>query len=239
MKPAIVYWAINEYDPAIWAQKKLLLQDPESLFVDRFGINTSPSRSSRMLSCPAHRSTKSNMYMFRFPLDMKFSFNENGQVMNDQLHAHMVHPSEQNSSTDRWTIILKFPIIFYSETSLEMEITPPYFHKTAISEHGHIAVGKFNISKWFRPVNWEFVLWPQHKIFTCTKGDPSMYLRFMTDRPVLLKQFRMSDFAFSVGAACASMPSHEHNKPLSYRYAQFEKSNISKSLIKDIKNSLI
>ena len=54
--------------------------------------------------------------------------------------------------------------IFFSEENVNLEILPPYLHKTELQNHGVISTGEFNISRWFRPINFEFLLWENEKL---------------------------------------------------------------------------
>lgn len=232
-KRTTVYWAVNEADYLQWAQRKLLLRSPVPLAFSKFGIGHGSSRANTMLKCPAHRASKQNIYTIPFPTSMDITFDDTGSILNAGAHKSLieVYPSV----TSRITFNIKFPILFFSEESVTIEILPPYLHDPVSAKHGHVAVGSFNIAKWFRPVNFEFVLWPDRKDFVCNEGDPMAYVKFHAKSPVILKEFKPDQKVFDTTIACSSICSVDSKRSLEYRYDQFKKSGMKKSLLSSIK----
>ena len=53
--------------------------------------------------------------------------------------------------------------------------------------------GRYDIGKWFRPLEFPFILKEAFDTFTVKEQDVLYYVRFHTNRPIIFKQFIMTD----------------------------------------------
>lgn len=234
-----IYWAVLAKENS-WPTKRLLISNPDMLIKDISEIDSEMSRYKASLVCPAHKQSKKNMFFLKFPFSANYTLDETGAVSSDQIHSHYVVKVQMSELTNRHTILLDLPMIFFATESVEMELLPPYLHQTIASQYGVIATGKFDISQWFRPVHLEHILWKNMHSFKCQEGEPSMYLKFYTDKKINLKEFRSNDILCSISNACATHSfDYKKNQTLASRYDKFTKSSIPSVLIKEIEKNLI
>jgi len=245
-----VYWAIHARETD-WAIRRLVQENPVFLNKDDIDMNQKDTRSQVLLSCPAHQDSKSNMLFFKFPIDADFEFDEEKKLIGSPKNAHFLRignpdynaenvPSlTNNQQSQRMSVSFEFQTIFFCEDSLEMEILPPYLHNTVASQYGAQVTGKFDIGQWFRALNVEYLLWNNIKTFKCKDGDPSMYVKFYTDKKIILKEFRPNNFLHSSAIACESLTSHFKNyQTLQWRYNRFNPS-LKCAVLQEIKKNLL
>jgi len=240
-RPVVVYWACIS-SPQEWFEHKLILPKPKPLISDFLGTDEEPdkeSRSKKVLQCPAHKFSKSNMFSIQFPFDMKVYIKENGQIEPGMPFSSLWQTNENNKDKIRMSLQFRLQYIFFTEKNMELEILPPYLHKTEVSQYGHVASGKFNISKWFRAISIEYLLWPNTNMLSCLSSDVAMYLKFYSSIPVILKEFIPNEFIRQCANASASAMKITPKKSLDFRYSQFENSGLTSSIVKNIKGNLI
>lgn len=129
--------------------------------------------------------------------------------------------------------------MFFSEDDIEVELIPPYFHKTKASEYATILSGKFNISKWFRPINATFSLWDNSKELILSKSDPLGYIKFNTNNKIILKEFKQTEIIKKVIWECVSLKEKFPNLPLTESYNRFLINRKHKEVLEEIKRNLI
>jgi hypothetical protein len=129
--------------------------------------------------------------------------------------------------------------LFFSEDEINIQLTPPYFHKTKASEYATVLSGEFNISKWFRPIIPTFSLWDSSKELVISEQDPLAYVNFITDKKIILQEFTETEKIKHIMNECIMMKEKFPNLPLSESYNKFLLSNKHKELIKEIKNNLV
>jgi hypothetical protein len=126
--------------------------------------------------------------------------------------------------------------LFFSEDDISIQLTPPYFHKTKASEYATVLSGEFNISKWFRPIIPTFSLWKSSKELVLSEEDPLAYVNFITDKKVVLQEFKETTKIKSIMHECVLMKDRFPNLPLSENYNRFVLNKKHKALIEEIKN---
>lgn len=264
----VVYWAVyaKEYD---WALQRLLVSNPTPLAKDAMGMNifekvegdNTPPRSKVLLKCPAHVDTKTNIVMPSWPFSGHFEFDDEGQIIGQPENLNFVwvgnphyteqqkkernttnRPFEQNHpGANRFSISFNQSLIYFCEEELIMEIMPPYLHNAETSSYGNVITGEFDISKWFRPVWPEYLLWENVKKFSCKEGEPSMYIKFQTNKKIVFKEFRSTNIIHSIAQACISLSSviRGRNEGLEGRYNRFVTRSLKSAVANEIKKNLL
>ena len=130
---------------------------------------------------------------------------------------------------------------FFCEEPLMMELTPPYFSEAPHTKDGVVVSAKFDVGRWFRPVTAEFQIWnTENDKFTISKNEPLFYVKFNTDRKVVLKRFTMTPELHKVGSAVLKTRNLFGTfRPLEERYKDFERSRTNKLILKIIKENLL
>lgn len=240
-----VYWAVLA-TTAIWPQKRILQQAPRLLLHDKNNFSTSyyegeeDHYEATISRCPAHQKSKNNIFYIPSPLDIRYELDNFGTITSDQKYSNYVNHIRKAQYDNRFTVQLDFQYIFFSKENISIEVFPPYLHKTELQNYGVIATGEFNISKWFRSINMEFILWENSKIFSCKENEPLCYIKFYSDNKIHLQEFKCNDNIFSYSLACSRHPQLYKNKQsLENRYKKFDESLLSKSILQEIKQNIV
>lgn len=203
-----LYWCPLDVDQA----------EPPSLIKELTKNKESGSKS--FFSCPAVSSRLKNTFVFKMPN----TFNE------DLLKP--IRPATLDSGV---TVTYKNNFLFFASSPLEASFTSPYFHPPKHFKFGSVIPGQFNIGKWFRPYNCEFQLWTHKPYFYLEQGEPIFYLEALTDQPVTLSRFKMTDVLYEYASACAQSSNKDgKNKKLSERYEIFGSKEMSTLILKEL-----
>jgi hypothetical protein len=233
----IVYWTATTipqrqtYVQLLWGPPVPLTKImPEGNGIGRFG---------NYRSCAALTPMLKNTYAFVHPLT--HNVNISGDLISPEIRAEFDAWIPRNSPLrNRYALDYDFGWLFFSEESLKIKITPPYFHNTSANKGGFLASGTFDISKWFRPVNLTYILWENQNNLTVTEGEPAIYIEFLTDKKVILKQFECIEEITSISNQTVDVSNLAMNKKsLEYRYERFFKTNRHKKILKLIKENLL
>jgi hypothetical protein len=236
-KPIIVYWSYATTRQN-YPFMRLLDSKPQSLFKEMFKDEVGASyKNDRYSSCPSARILMNNMFFCSLPFDAE---------------VHLSDGNIVSSSHDGWWMISAEPMMnrtrldfdmgwtFFCEEPLEIEVTPPYMHKSTSSE-GFMAAGILDIGRWFRSVNLTWILEKDQKSLSIKKEEPLIYFKFKTDRKVIFKEFVPTDITFS---AFMAVPRHSRaigklEPTLEKRYNLFAKTKMAKLLLREIKENLV
>jgi len=193
------------------------------------------------LQCPATREAFTNVFVVRCPCTStaEVSIKEDNQIEKveqawtgvSQCEISMAHAP---TCYDQLLIIVGYPFIFFSEESLFMRSTSPWFHSAPHASLGAVVPGLYDIGRWFRPLNFEYNL-------TIMEGEPMAYLEFSTNKPIVFKRFELTQKLIDL----ASDSIHTRTKQtrglngLWNRYKMFDESYGKKIIVKEIKSNLI
>jgi hypothetical protein len=228
-----VYWA-NLSSVALQQRQNLLVPPIKSLISELFEKAIRNNKTYNR--CPANKTAFKNTFFVQSPLDFDITFDDNYQGTG--LRSDWLIPREQDFE-NRITAEIDLGWLFFCEESLMLEITPPYSHDTTVSKYGSIAVGSFDISKWFRPVMPTYFLWENERRFLIKANEPLAYIRFLTDEKIKLQQFEITQKLLDVTSACANHPNYFEFLPLPERYKLFRERKMDAIVLKEIKNNLI
>lgn len=188
----VVYWGppyrISAEDAIDW---NMFYTDPEE-FLPEFKKDRIRERQQNNIAyCPAFNDNYKNTFVVRNVVDSRFTWNE-VQEKWEIPTKYQVHPSldvRMPYMNNRKALICSLVWLFVCEESLEMEIIPAYMHQTEASKYGVIVSGKFDIGSWYRPVMAEYLLWEGVDRLHIKENEPLFYVRFNTDKKVVLKRF--------------------------------------------------
>ena len=127
--------------------------------------------------------------------------------------------------------------IFFSEDDLEIMMTAPHFSQTKHTSYARLVPGKFNISKWFRPVNLEMLLYGNY--FKMPEHEHMAYFQFLTDDKVELKRFELNETLRKISETCSTVSDWWKNVPLINRYDRFLKTKTNRLVMKEIRKQLV
>lgn len=240
----IVYWSTWANEET-WSFYNLVKKSPFWLPQDHLNLHTDKKRGQALLHCPAHQSAKTNTLVLNFPIDIHIVFDEKGMPIVDNKYARFVNRNFDGSDhddkmTNRYYIQFAGAPIFFCEDDLEMEIFPPYLHDVSATQYGALTVGKFNIGKWFRPIYFDYMLWNGKREIVLKENDPAMYIRFHTNKRIILQEFKSTNFIYSTGRACESVSrQYKDRQSLQERYDLFGSGSTKKALLQEIKKNIL
>lgn len=229
-----VYWA-NLSSIEMQQRTNLLMSSPKNLVSDLFQKSITTNKTYNR--CPANKTALKNTYFVESPIDFDISFDDNYQGTGLRSDWLVARPPDFNN---RITAEIDLGWLFFCEESLIMEMTPPYSHNTTASKYGSVAVGSFDISKWFRPIMPTYFLWENERKFVIKANEPLAYIRFLTQDKIKLQQFELTQKTIDIKTACVTHPNYyKEFLPLQERYKLFQEQKMQKIVLKEIKNNLI
>ena len=225
-----IYWSpwINaEMYPAY----NLCFKEPTSLLETlKHGINHE-NKLDNYFKCPGFLNYVKNIYTLNAPFDI------DAELINGQFY-NQLYQRKSASIKDAETINIATNWIFFAEDTLYIESMPPFMHNLSLHNSGFYVPGTFDISKWFRPLEYAYQLWPGVTTLQAREGDPLIYLKVNTEEPVEFKRFYMTDRIRDISKGCIRMKQFKSIKNLSKLYDIFTP-NYRKLLLKEIKNNLV
>lgn len=228
----VVYWSPfslpewNNLVSMLWQEPKLVMQTLPK-----------PAKDPYQLCKAAHNIFK-NTFVLTHPQSISATFsNVEETIVQSSDSRFTINPPSMVGAhtvtlgTSSW--------IFFSEEDLEISMSPPFMHKTTDRDYGYIPAGKFNIAKWFRPLNLTYQLWGGVNKIEVKKDEPAMYLNFYTDKKVILKRFNLSEELYQIGIECSELKRSLPRMHLEMMYEAFTKSSRNKKILKLIKDNLL
>lgn len=234
MKKKIVYWA-PWFVPQEIHHWNILFIEPQKLLnkvIDDIK-NIDDDRLKGMIRCPAFSNVGKNTFYVENPMATEFNIvdGEIQYVGENFYHCTLA----KNKST--FTYGLSY--IFFSEDDLEIMMTSPYFSEVDYTKYAKLVPGKFNISKWFRPINLEMLLCDNKNYFKMKEHEHMVYFSFLTDDKVELKRFELNDTLRKISETCSTVSDWWKNVPLLKRYDRFLKTKTNRLVMKEIKKQLL
>lgn len=240
-KPIVLYWAIKE-DADNEEDWSFLYPKPKSVFSDLLKYKALKDNST-LFSCPGFSNKFKKTLTFFSPMSCSYFYDntENKQHISNTTKNFIsaYYPRTQNLTVGP-SINFKLNVIFFSEESLDMSFTPPFFHPAEYTKYGSVISGKYNVGKWFRPTNFEVQMWSNSGEFHLKENEPVFYTEFDTDRPVILKRFKMNEQLIKYSNAVVnSTKIFNFGQSLTERYFRFNNVGMREKILTEINKNLI
>ena len=232
----IVYWAAKTI-PQRQTHAQLLWGPPVS--VSKL-LPNGTGKPGNYRSCAALTPMLKNMYAFVHPLthNARITGSHDTPLLEADLDIWV--PQRNDPLKNCFGLDYDFGWLFFCEESLEVKVTPPYFHKTSVSQTAYVASGQFDIGKWFRSVSLAYILWEGERSLSITAGEPALYIEFLTNKKVILQPFECTEEINSIANQVVDASQLGMNKTsLQHRYDMFFRSNRHKRVMKLIKENLL
>ena len=230
-----IYWAPFWRGDIDWT---ILFEQPQTLFnVLRDGVNRDVSKFDNVFLCPSFSNLVKRILPITFPFDTKYILKDQ-HIMSDSKH-YLDITSRTSSFKNCVNFIPFYKYVFFSEEDVNMTLSSPYFSNSPYMKYGTVTPGSFNISKWFRAVNFEMMLWPDSDKIEFKKGEHLAYLHFDTENDIEFVQFTMSDEIHKIERACSNSSDWAIQDSLCSRYDRFDKSNLNKIVMREIKKNIV
>jgi len=249
----VVYWApsfdtpqyanTDMYNPnsVVYPSWNILYKDPVNSLEELKSRRNKEAKEESYLYCPAVADLHKNTFIFYNTVEGHWKWDRERQVMVSQKNESIIGsvlrpPSLKNSLIFSYSMFH----IFFCEEDLAIEATSPYFHKTSYSQYGTFMNGTFNIGAWYREVNADFQLWEGVDEFKLEKNDPLFYIKFNTDKKVVLKRYKITREIQSISTSCRDFRfTFGKFTTWEQKYNQFKMTKTNKILLKLIKENLI
>jgi hypothetical protein len=101
-------------------------------------------------------------------------------------------------------------------------------------------MGGFDIGQWFRPVTANHILWEGENRFKAKEGEPMFYVRFKTDKQIVLKPFYVTEKLYKCASSNVGFARYyKEGLSLAQRYERFKITKMRDMVLKEIKANLI
>jgi hypothetical protein len=234
-----VYWS-PWYPEPLYSTNHLLYETPDSLLADLKPFYNKENKGDNWYQCHAFLNSVKNTFILRFPIGVSFAIHkEFGIVGLDQNDRQMLPfvCIKSPSTINAYTISLLNNWIFWSDEPLLITSTPSYLHKLDFG--GHYVPGSFDINSWFRPLEAAIQLDQGTEVFTVKRGDPFAYVKFDTQKPVVLKRFDLTPKIMQISQDCIGYKRHDPSRSLPYLYNKFKSNGLNKMLSREIQKNIM
>jgi hypothetical protein len=187
------YFCKNYNNDGVFRHQTLAYFKPEPVLKI---ISDDRNKKSIFLKCPAFQDFYKNTFLIRSPTDLHISLKRNLHTGDLEVTEHL---HDQRFFDEYFTIrfenldfpvlSLEFPHVFYSDESINIEQTAADMHNNEFLNNITVINGKFDISKWIRPINFAFEIIDENKPLIIKKGDPLYYIKFLTEKKINFIQF--------------------------------------------------
>lgn len=199
------------------------------------------------LRCPAVSNRLKKTFVFRSTTNTNVRIIDGNYVSyevisEDDQRRHQTTIELLHKPTIENHLLLNYmhPIIFFTDVpSLNVSISPPFFHKTVHSEYGVIVPGEFDVANWFRPMNFEFQLWNGVKELRIPAGEPIGYVECQTNAKIELRKFRLTPSLNKLSSSLIHVSPHRRFTKLSEKYKLFRNARISQGILREIRDNLV
>jgi hypothetical protein len=229
-----IYWACGDDE---WIRAS----EPEKVskrFYNSQLIDIKNPESS-LNHCPAFNRSLNNLYAIKSMYD--YSFTMDGDVVKSNMYDQKFFDEHVflRSIENKFASFKNQYIFFTDEDSLEITAYEyPVFEQNEITKRCITVPGKYDIGKWFRPLEFPFILKNGFDEFHVNHLDVLYYLRFHTDQSIEFKQFIVTDKIRKIlnSNTASTINISSRFKTLDNFYNIFKS---KKYLLKEIKENLI
>jgi hypothetical protein len=239
----VVYWGpCYETGPDQIIDWNMFYSDPTELLPELKKSKDKNAGQQSILYCPAFNDNYKNTFVFSNVVDSSFSYNHQNDSW-EIPNKYQMHPAPHMRSSymhNRKPLIISMIWLFVSEEPLEMEVISPYLHNTEASKYGVVATARFDIGSWYRPIHADYLLWEGVDKFYIKEEDPFFYVRFNTDKKVVLKRYANTPEIYKHTVSNVETKYLFGKTPsLDKLYKYFTKTKTKNIMLKKIKDAVI
>jgi hypothetical protein len=225
-----IYWTMLEKE---W----LRAEEPVSIKKRFFDIYPN-LKTDPLFFCPAFKNFYNNLYGLKFIYDYKFRIMEDRVESKDydqEFFSEHIHL--RNLDSRFFSFVHAY--IFFTEKEVEMIAhLPPFLENNDAAKKTHSVIGKFNIGKWFRPIEFPIFFKKEYDEISLKKGDIYTYVHFDTHDEIIFKRFYPTDkiMKFAKDATSTTSGMRLGTKSMNEYYNKFV---IKKQILKEIRENIL
>ena len=238
-----VYIAYGDSSGPDWTY---MYQKPETLFSLMYKDKVkTESGILTYFSCPAMSEKMKKILVFKntIPGSVAYDFRDGKKDLVGLTKEHVsVFIQDFRTPTINTGPTLTFGMSYniFSDETLSVYFTPPFFQKPGYTQDATILPGEFDIGNWFRPYNFEVQTWSDHGTLTLEENEPIFYAEFKTDKKIKLQRFVMTENIQKLGTAnIDSWKLFGLGQSLSQRYNRFRHHGMREKVLTEIKKNLV
>jgi hypothetical protein len=243
-----VYWAPHSIpqEGGPIENWNMMYEDLTNVFQSWSKFDIKDGKEDSFMKCPAFQNLSKNMYAFTFPIDSSYKYKANSYDENQieiipmtKNYISMFAPRDQTMSYGP-SVELSLRLHMFAEEPLEIMLTGPYLENVEYMKYGFLTSGQFDIGQWFRTLNAEIQLKGNEGEIHFKKGEPLLYIKFLTDKKINLKRFELTSELDTYSRKCMGAKSiFGMRMTLPESYNIFNKSRTRDIVLKKIKENLI
>jgi hypothetical protein len=179
--------------------------------------------TSDYLKCPAFLDSCKNTFVIKSPWTFKVKVDREKKYVTTTLPQHIydgffINRENQSSQKDPFLITLPPQYVFYSDKDVEMEVIPCFL--TSSIENLRVIPGKYNISKWIRPVDFTCEVIDNNKEIIINENDPLFYVRFYSknDEKITLERVEQTSRLWNTIQTCTKFKKQIPGKIKHFKY---------------------
>jgi hypothetical protein len=162
-----------------------------------------------------------NSFVVLSPYDLTITVNPETNFITVKEFTNPAYNSrcKNRGATDRGLMMTMPPaLVFYSKEDVVAEVMPTQL--IDLPKNTALISGRYNISKWIRPVDWTFELVNGATEVQVKRGDPLFVIRFTpkNDNVVVLEQVPFTTELYKATSACTEVKDFMPRTPLNKLY---------------------
>lgn len=200
----------------------LLIQEPEPL-ITAIGRER---KEARYLDCPAFIDMCRNVFVVRAPVTFNFKIDTPTQRVGidrfgQTFGESFVSGRFQEAAVGGPNLVTLPPkILFYAKEPVTIEQMDVPVLASPLTQVTKVIPGRFDISKWIRPVEWSCEVLREVDVLNIVEGTPILCVRFVTKdgAPVKLTRVQQTDELVNMTMACTGVKTLKPGLKLAQSY---------------------
>lgn len=183
-------------------------------------------KGTKILKCPAFLDYYKNTYLIKAPIDLTFKISGSHidcQNLYPQDYLERIFNNRHQPENLYSTVSLAWYYMFYSNKSVMIEVIPPVWHKNKLQNNINIIGATFDISKWYRPLEFAFEIIDDTQPIVIKRGDPLYYVKFNTLDKVKLNRQESTKKIEELIIMCTQLKDYIPNNSMHKNYSLMHK----------------
>jgi hypothetical protein len=231
-----IYWACIEDQ---WMRAKSPEPINKKFYKNKKFISKEKASPIALNYCPVFNNRIENVYAIKSIYNYSFNI-ENNQCISKMYDQKFFDDHIQiRSIEDKFFSFMNRYIFFTDEKSLNMGAYEyPIFEENEITKRCMMIPGEYDIGKWFRPLEFPFILKKDFNDFSVEIEDVLYYLKFYTKKNIIFKQFLMTEKLKKMSLDTINLNTYSIKRfgPIDNFYKSFK---LKDKILEEIQNNIL